>query len=136
MVVADRLSRFPSHKHNTPIEIHKNIQHVQFNPDQLNIIRGAIERDPVHATIYHLTLNGWSDRIQDVPHIACHLLGTRDELTIENGILLKCNRICNCKAIEEMQHLVKVHVYWPRIGTYILDYIGRYHDSGSTAHVI
>ena len=72
MVFVDRLSRFPSHKHNAPIDIHQNNQHVQFNTDHLNIIRGATERDPVQATVYCLTLNGWPDRIQDVLHIVCH----------------------------------------------------------------
>ena len=57
----------PSHEYNAPIEIHQNIQHVYFNPDHLNIIRGAVERDPVHVTVYCLTLNRWPDRIQDIP---------------------------------------------------------------------
>ena len=85
MVLADRLSRFPSCRNNTPIETQQNIQHVQFNPDCLNIIRGAIERDPVHATVYCLNLNGCPDIIQDVPHVICHFYGTREELTIKYG---------------------------------------------------
>ena len=57
MVLADRLSRFPSHKNNTPIELHQNIQTLNFNHNGLNIIKGAIERDLVHSTVYRLTLN-------------------------------------------------------------------------------
>ena len=30
----------------------------------------------------------------NVPGLACHIWGTRDELTIEDGVLLKGNRIC------------------------------------------
>ena len=30
----------------------------------------------------------------EVPHIAHHLWGTRDELTIENGVLLKGDSVC------------------------------------------
>ena len=94
MVLTDRLSRFPSRKDNTPIELHQNIQTLHFNSDLLNLIRSAIERDLVHVAVYRLTLNSWPDRMRDVPHIACHFWGTRDELTIEEGALLKGKRVC------------------------------------------
>ena len=38
MTLADRLSRFPSNKENTPIELHQNIQHLTFTSDRINII--------------------------------------------------------------------------------------------------
>ena len=94
VVLTDRLSRFPLRKNNSPIELYQNVQTLNFNPDLLNLIRGAIERDLLHTTVYRLTLNGWPDKIRDVPQIACHFWGTRDELTIEEGILLKGNRVC------------------------------------------
>ena len=72
-----------------PIELHQNIHSTQLEPDRLNIVRGAIERDPIHSTVYRLTLNGWPDRVHEVPRIARQFWGTHDELTIENGILLK-----------------------------------------------
>ena len=58
MVLADQLSHFPSRKENMPIELHQNIQNIYFISDKLNIVRGAVERDPIHSTIYRLTLNG------------------------------------------------------------------------------
>ena len=70
MVLADHLSRFPSRKKHMPIELHQNIHNVHFEPDRLNIVRGAIERDPIHSTVYRLTLNGWLDRVHEVPRIA------------------------------------------------------------------
>ena len=62
-------------KNNSPTELHQNIQTLHFNPDHLNLIRGAIERDPVHEKVYRLTLNGWPDKMRDVAHIACNFLG-------------------------------------------------------------
>ena len=59
MVLADRLSRFPSRTENSPIILHHNIHTINFNSECLNIIRGATERDPIHSTLYRLTLNGW-----------------------------------------------------------------------------
>ena len=140
MVLADRLSQFPSRKEYMPIELHQNIHNVHFEPDRLNIVRGAIERDPIHSTIYRLTLNGWLDRVHEVPRIACHFWGTQDELTVENGILLKGDRVCippelyermlsdlhgNHRGIEKMRHLSQHTVYWPRLDADITDYVNR-----------
>ena len=41
---------------------------MHFTPDKLNIVRGAVERDPIHSTMYRLILNSWQDRVQDSPH--------------------------------------------------------------------
>ena len=94
MVLADMLSRFPSPKNNLLIELYKNIQTFNFTSDRLNIIRGAAKRDPIHSTVYQRTLNSWLNRIQDVLHLAHHFRGIRDGLTVEEGVLLKGNRIC------------------------------------------
>ena len=64
MVLADRLSHFPSCSNKSPIVLHHNIQTIKFNPECLNIIRGAMERDPIHSTLYRLTLNGWPETIR------------------------------------------------------------------------
>ena len=93
MVLADRLSRFPSPRNNLPIELHQNIQAFNFNSDRLHIIKGAIERDPIHSAVYRMTLNSWPNRIQDVPYLAHHFWSLRDELTIGEGVLLKDNRV-------------------------------------------
>ena len=93
MVLADWLSQFPSPKNNTPIELHCNIQTIHFNSECLNIIRGATERDLICSTVYTLTLNGWPEKIRTVPCIAHHFWGTRDELTVQDSILLKGKRI-------------------------------------------
>ena len=94
MVLKDRLSRFPSRNENLPIELHHNIHHVTFTQDKINIICSSTERDPILHTAYHLTLNGWSTKFHEVPHIACQYWGTRDELSVDNGLLTKGDRIC------------------------------------------
>ena len=55
MVLADRLSRFPSPCNNLPIELHQNIHALNFHPDRLLIIKGAIEHDPIHLAVYRMT---------------------------------------------------------------------------------
>ena len=141
MTLADRLSRFPSNKENTPIELYQNIQHLTFTSNRINIIRGSIKRDPSLSTVYRLTLNGWPDKISQVPRIARQFWGARDELSIEEGLLMKGNHICIPPelydrslhelhemhlGIEKMQHRTRATVYWPGIDADIVEYIKRW----------
>ena len=91
IILADRLSRFPSCTENSPIILHPNIQTINFNSEHLNIIREATERDPIHSALYRLTLNGWPDNFRTVPCIACHFLSYCNQSTVENGVLIKGN---------------------------------------------
>ena len=94
MVLADRLSCFPSHTNYLPIPLAHNIQHVQLSTSELDVIRGAVEHDLVYSTVYCITLTGWPDHVQDVPRIARHFWGARDELSIDQSLLLKGTRVC------------------------------------------
>ena len=135
MVLADRLSRFTiTTCNNLPIELHQNIHALNFHPDRLLIIQGAIEHDPIHSAVYRMTLNGWPNRIHDIPCLAHHFWSLRDELTIEDGVLLKGNRVCippelhdrtlydlddSHKGIEKMIHIARANMYWPGIDALI-----------------
>ena len=116
------------------IELNQNMHNI--HSEKLN--RGAVERDPIHSSVYKLTLNGWPERVKEVPHITCYFWGTRDELTIGNGILLKEDRVCiphelykrtlsdlygKHKGIEKMRHLSVTNIYWSRMDANIADYI-------------
>ena len=137
MVLADKLSRFPSRKENSLIELHQNIQHISFTPDRINIIHGAVERDPIFSTVYCLTLNGWPENANKVPRIAWQFWGARDELSIEEGLLVKGDRICippglydrflsnlhkAHQGIAKMQLKARATVYWPGIDANIIEY--------------
>ena len=75
--------------------------------------------------------------MQDVPCLACHFWGTRDELTVDEGVL-KGSRICippelhdrtlyelhDChQGIEKMTHIARCNIYWPSINPDIADYV-------------
>ena len=80
IVLADHLSHFPSNTNYLPIPLVQNIQHVQLSTSELDVIQGAVEHDLVYRTVYCLTLRGWPDQVQDIPCIARHFWGARDEL--------------------------------------------------------
>ena len=140
MVLTDRLSRFPSPRKNLPIKLYQNINALNFHPDRLLIIQGAIEHNPILSAVYRMTLNGWPNRVQDVPCLARHFWSLRDELTIEDGVLMKGNCICippelhdrtlydlhdSHQGIEKMGHIARANIYWPGIDADISDYVRR-----------
>ena len=140
MVLADRLSRFPSPHDKLPIEFYQNIHALNFHPDRLLIIQGVIECNPIHSAVYRMTLNGCPNRILDVPCLAHHFWSLRDELTIKDGVLLKGNRVCippelhdrtpydlhdSHQGIEIMTNIARANVYCPGIDADIADYVRR-----------
>ena len=139
MVLADGLSRFPSPHNNLPIDLQQNIHTLNFHPDRLLIFKGAIVHDPIHSAVYRMALNGWPNRVCDIPHLAHHFLSLRDKLTI-NGVLLKGNRVCippelhdrtlydlhdSHQGIEKMTHIARANMYWPGINADIANYVRR-----------
>ena len=127
MVLADLLSCFPSNSNYLPIP--------------LDIIWGSMECNPVYSTVYCLTLQGWPDCIQAVPHIAWHFWGVRDELSVDTGLLLKGTWLCILlellnrtladlhgahQGVDRMQDQTTESVYWPGIDADIADYVSWY----------
>ena len=140
MVLADCLSCFPSNSNYLPIPLVQNIQHTQLSTAELDVIRGSVECDPVYSAVYCLTLRGWPDQVQDIPCIARHFWGTRDELTIDNGLLRKRTSACippellertladlhgAHQGVNRIQAQAREAVYWPGIDAYISDYVSQ-----------
>ena len=138
MVLADRLSHFPSCSNSSLIVLHHNIQTINFNSECLNIIRGATERDPIHSTLHRLTLNSWPDTIRAVPCMVHHFWGNQDLLSIKDGVLMKGNRVCippelqdrtlydlhdGHLGVEKMTHLARSTMYWQGIDADMVDYV-------------
>ena len=83
-------------------------------------------------------LNGWPEKMRNVPHLAHHFGDTRDKMIIEDGVLLKGNGICippelhdrtlyelhdSHQGIEKITYLARSTVYWPGIDADIADYV-------------
>ena len=87
---------------------------------------------------YRLTLNGWSENFRSVPCIARHFWSYRDQLSVENGVLIKSDRVCippelqdrtlydlhdGHLGVEKMTHLARSSMYWQGINSDIIDYV-------------
>ena len=107
-------------------------------PDKINTISAAVKQDPILSIVYHLTLNSWPDRINEIPRISRQFLGATDELFIEEGILLKGDCVCIPPklydrslnelhdmhlGIKKMQHRTRATLYWPGMDMDTAEYI-------------
>ena len=73
-----------------------------------------------------------------MPHIAHHFWSYHDQLSVENGVLIKSDRVCippelqdrtlydlhdGHLGVEKMTHLARSSVYWQGINSDIIDYV-------------
>ena len=94
----------------------------------MNQLRVAIQEDDVIALLKHIITQGWPSNIKEVPSELQPYLTFREELTIEDGLILKGTRkvIPNkkCESVLKLIHeghlglnKCKLHaketVYWP-----------------------
>ena len=115
-----------------------NMQDIHFSNDRLNMIRGAIECDPKHETVYCSSLTGWPDCPHQVPRMSWHSLWYgrwvfhRRWPTCKKKQSLHTARIIwqdpNISMWQpprhwKMQLIARATVYWPGIDTDITDYI-------------
>ena len=98
------------------------------------------KRDPILSTVHRLTLNGWPQRHTNVPRIARNYWDFRDELSIDDDLLMKGERVviptsCRDSIMEDLHKsheginkamsLARTCVYWPGMEADITDYIKR-----------
>ena len=149
MILADGLSRFPSRKERQEMEFEKSIDsidlqlpvdHVHFTDARIELIKETTRRDPILSTIYRLTQQGWPDRQRHVPEVARHAWTFRDELSIDDGLVMKGERVyipedlrdrtlaelhAGHVSYEKMQQNAKTTVYWKGIDADCKDYAQR-----------
>ena len=100
-------------------------------------LKDSTQRDPILATVYQLTQQGWPHQRRHVPCLARKYWDFRDELSTDDGMLLKGPRLIIPGELQEeylsclhkghlsaskVQENVKQHMYWTRIDADIEDY--------------
>lgn len=132
-VVSDALSRLPNPNGQDTLaqqvaEI--SIEMVQFTTDRAQAIREATQDDPVFSQMKETIFVGWPDNQKDLPPCLRQYWSYRDELTVDNGVIFKGNRVLvppsqqqdilrnlhtGHLGITKTQLRAREDVYWPRI---------------------
>ena len=95
MLLADALSHLPS-RTDTEIKLDLRVNAIsmsQFTRSHLTKIAAETQRDPILSTVHRLTLNGWPQRCTNVPRIDRNCWDFRDELSIDDDLLMKGERV-------------------------------------------
>ena len=138
MILPDSLSRMSSAADNSKIDLDMQICHIQFSTPRLRELRSATREDPILSKLLEYVLNGFPDARRNMHSETRNYWSFRDELSIDDGILLKGTRIIipsslTRKFMEDLhmghlgvtkfQQRAKSTVYWPNIDQDIENYI-------------
>jgi transposase InsO family protein len=110
MEIADALSRLsPEEKHAIP-DMNVGIHQIcpQFSSNMIERIKVNTSTDSELAALKEQVYQGWPTSIKEVPQILRPYWSYRDEISMEDGILMKGHRIIIPKAIQS-ETLVKLH---------------------------
>ena len=139
MLLADAMSRCPSLS-SEEIKLDMRVDYIAFNKAWLAKLREATREDPILSTVYQLSQQGWPHQRRHTPRMARAYWDFRDELSIDNGLLLKGPRIVipSCLREEYLERLhrghlsttkvqqnARQHLYWPGLDADITDYTRR-----------
>ena len=142
MLLDDALSHLPS-RTDTEIKLDLRVNAIsksEFTRSHLIKIAAKTLRDPILSTVPRLTLNSWPQRCTKIPRIARNYWDFRDELSIDDDLLMKGERVvipmsCSDSIMEDLHKsheginkamsLARTCVYWPGIEANVTDYIKR-----------
>ena len=93
MALADTLSRLPSKLNDSTIDLDTRVHTVRFTKERLDIIREETKKDQCLITLTSTIINGWPDSIKDLPEEIRSYWSYRDELSMEDGLIFKGERV-------------------------------------------
>ena len=139
MQLADTLRRCPA-RASQEIKLDMRVDYITFMKPWIERLKDSTQRDPILATVYQLTQQGWPHQRRHVPHLARRSWDFRDELSTDDGMLLKGPRLIIPGELQEeylsrlhegnlsaskVQENAKQHMYWTGIDADIEDYTKR-----------
>ena len=117
-----------------------SVDYIAFTSAWIETLRETTCEDPVLSTVYQLVQHGWPKERRRVPNVAKYYWDFRDELSTDEGLLLKGPSLIILAALREnyLQRLheghlsasktitnAKQHMFWPGIEADIKDYMRR-----------
>ena len=89
MTLADSLSRLPTSKKGPQIQLDVKVCHIQFSKPRLNELRDETRKDEVFDRLKEHILTGFPERARDIHPSVRPFWNFRDELSIEDGLIIK-----------------------------------------------
>ena len=139
MQLADALSRCPA-RASPEIKLDMRVDYIAFTKPWIEKLKDSTQRDPILGTVYQLVQQGWPHQQRHVPRLARRYWDFRDELSTDDGLLLKGPRLVIPGELHEeylqrlheghlssnkVQENAKEHMYWIGINADIEDYTKR-----------
>ena len=111
MTIADTLSRLPSPGNDKTIDLDITVGQVRFSTERIKSIQEETKCDRTLCKLIPTIINGWPDTIQEVPEAIRSFWSFRDELSVEDGIVLKGDRVVIPKNLQQetMRQLHAAH---------------------------
>ena len=88
MQLADALSHCPA-RASQEIKLDMRVDYIAFMKPWIEKLKDSMQRDPILATVYQLTQQGWPHQRRHVPRLARRYWDFRDKLSTDDGMLLK-----------------------------------------------
>jgi transposase InsO family protein len=107
VMLADALSRTPGEESET-IDLDIKVDLVQFSTQKQAELRKATREDNELRTLTDIIVQGWPDRHKQVPLPVRQYWSYRDELTVEDGIIMKGECVI-ISAVMQKYILTKLH---------------------------
>ena len=139
MLLADTLSRCPA-RYSQEIKLDLHVDYIAFTSAWIETLRETTCEDPVLSTVYQLVQHGWPKERRRVPNVAKYYWDFRDELSTDEGLLLKGPSLVIPATLREnyLQRLheghpsasktilnARQHMFWLGIKADIKDYTRR-----------
>ena len=90
------------------LQVNQITQQLPVQSDSLQILRVVTQTDDALAILKHTIMQGWPKTIKQIPPMLHPYWMFKEELTIEDGLILKRTRIIipnnQCKTILELIH--------------------------------
>ena len=90
------------------IKLDMRVDYIAFTKPWSEKLKDSMQRDPILATVYQLTQQGWPHQRRHVPHLARRYWDFRDELSTDDGMLLKGPRLIIPGELQE-EYLSRLH---------------------------
>ena len=107
MLLADALSRCPA-RYSQEINLDLRMDYIAFTSAWIETLRETTCEEPVLSTVYQLVQHGWPKERRRVPNVAKYYWDFRDELSTDEGLLLKGPSLIIPAALRE-SYLQRLH---------------------------